>query len=105
MQGEEEGDMKNVLARVAAVIAVLAGLVVVSNAPAGAVPTITFDGSPGTAAPPATLGPYTMTAFPADGRPIGAAVTTVPSPLGGDVGLSPAASHRRIGAGWASWSH
>src|SRR5262249_44325544 len=60
----------------------------------------------GTGVPPATLGPFTMTPFPLDPRmPLGANVTTVPSPLGGDVGFSDPLSHRRIGAGWATWSN
>lgn len=61
----------------------------------------------GTAAPPVTLGSYTMTPFPLDPRslvgfPI---VADVPSPLGGVVGFAPGLSHRRIGMGWATWSH
>ncbi len=32
---------------------------------------IVFDGTPETAAPPATLGPYTMTPFLADSTPLG----------------------------------
>jgi hypothetical protein len=59
----------------------------------------------GTAAPPATLDGYTMTAFPDDTRAIIADVTDVPSPLGGDVTFSSALSHREIGSGWATWSH
>jgi hypothetical protein len=31
---------------------------------------VVFDGSPGSAAPPLTLGGYAMTPFPADTRPI-----------------------------------
>jgi hypothetical protein len=37
---------------------------------------------------PTTLGPYEMTLFPDDPRPIATAVTSVPSPLGGDVSFS-----------------
>lgn len=60
----------------------------------------------GTAAPSATLGPYTMTPFANDTR---ANFTTVSStqatPIGGVVGFSPNVSLREIGAGWATWSH
>lgn len=66
---------------------------------------VVFDGSPGTEPPPATLGPYTMTAFPDDPRPIFEDVSDVPSPLGGSVLFDIPRNHRRIGAGWATWSH
>jgi len=66
---------------------------------------IMFDGSPGTAAPPPTLGSYTMTAFPPDPQPLSVDVTSVASPLGGDVDFSIPLSHRVIGSGWATWSH
>jgi len=61
----------------------------------------------GTGAPPATLGGYTMTPFGPDARYDGtfATVNDVPSPLGGTVDFSIPLSHRRIGAGWATWSH
>jgi len=59
----------------------------------------------GTVAPPVTLGGFTMTPFPLDPRPIFGIVADVPSPLGGVVGFTPALDHRRIGAGWATWSH
>jgi hypothetical protein len=59
----------------------------------------------GTAAPPGTLGPYTMTPFPGDGRPLFTSVTSVPSPLGGNVGFSIPLDHRKVGIGWATWSH
>jgi Ca2+-binding RTX toxin-like protein len=66
---------------------------------------ITFDGSPGTGPPPPTLGGYPMTPFPPDARPLFQNVSGVPSPLGGTVGFSPVLNHRRIGNGWATWSH
>jgi hypothetical protein len=59
----------------------------------------------GTAAPPPTLGPYEMTPFPPDERPILIPVTTVPSPLGGELTFSVPLTHRRIGEGWGGWSH
>jgi hypothetical protein len=45
-----------------------------------------------------------MTPFPSDGRPV-VDVTTVPSPLGGDLAFSIAMSHRKVGLTWLSWSH
>jgi hypothetical protein len=57
-----------------------------------------------TAAAPATLGQYTMTAFGDDARPSGM-VSDVASPLGGVVAFSPDLFHTEIGAGWATWSH
>jgi len=73
---------------------------------AGPPPVIVFDGSPGTAAPPATLGPYTMTPAPDDTRPIGQDVFVTTVPLGiGDLSFSHQMSHVEIGDGWATWSH
>jgi hypothetical protein len=65
---------------------------------------ITFDGSPGTGPPPATLGPYTMTAFGPDGRPDGTTVSDVPDPAG-TIAFSPSLTHTHVGVGWATWSH
>jgi hypothetical protein len=59
----------------------------------------------GTAAPPGTLGPYTMTPFAGDGRPLFTSVTTVTSPLGGNETFSIPLDHRQIGTGWATWSN
>jgi hypothetical protein len=59
----------------------------------------------GTAAPPAVIGGYTMTAFPLDARPLFDVVSGVASPLGGTVGFTGDADHRQIGFGWATWSH
>jgi hypothetical protein len=67
-------------------------------------PTITFDGSPGTNPPPATLGPYTMTSFGPDPQPIGATVTGVNDPAG-SITFSPTLTHVTVGNGWATWSH
>ena len=53
----------------------------------------------GTAAPPAVIGGYTMTAFPLDGRPLFDVVSGVASPCGGTVGFSAVADHRQIGRG------
>jgi hypothetical protein len=72
-------------------------------------PGITFDGSPGTAAPPSTLGPYTMTAFGPDSQPScpdsGSTVTGVTDPAG-TIGFAPALQHdQATGPCWATWSH
>ena len=66
--------------------------------------SIAFDGSPGTAAPPSTLGPYTMTQFGDDGRPNGDTVSDVPDPAG-TITFSPSLTHTQVGVGWATWSH
>lgn len=65
---------------------------------------VTFDGSPGTAAPPSTLGGYTMTAFGDDTRANGSNVSDAPGP-NGDISFDPSLNHRSIGSGWATWSH
>ena len=60
----------------------------------------------GTAAPPGTLGPYTMTPFPDDLRAELSVVTSVPSPLGGSVDFSNPLTLYTVGSGWAgNWSH
>jgi hypothetical protein len=61
---------------------------------------IVYDGTPGTDAPPATLGPYTMTPFGPDARPTLVDVNGVDG-----VAFSPSLEHRRIGDGWQTWSH
>jgi hypothetical protein len=66
--------------------------------------TITFVDL-GTAAPPATLGGQTMTAFPDDPTPTFTGVTSVASPLGGTVDFSATLDAREVGDGWATWSH
>jgi hypothetical protein len=60
----------------------------------------------GTGYPPSTLGPYTMTAFVGDPRPMYELVTSVPSPLGGTVDFSvEEMEHRVAGYSWATWSN
>jgi len=71
---------------------------------------IVFDGSPGTNAPPATLGGFTMTQFPVDPQPCGATFGVVsPGPVGSAIAFAPSAQHRKIGVigtcGWGTWSH
>lgn len=60
----------------------------------------------GTGAPPATLGPYAISALPWDSRTY-SDVTNAPGspPLTGDVIFNTACSVRQIGMGWATWSH
>jgi hypothetical protein len=59
----------------------------------------------GTAAPPSSLGAFTMTAFPDDPVAVFTNVSSVASPLGGNVTFSSPVSNREIGNGWATWSH
>jgi hypothetical protein len=66
---------------------------------------ITYSAGPGSGAPTGVLGSYTMTNFALDPQAVFADVSTVASPLGGDLAFSIPMSHRRIGSGWASWSH
>lgn len=94
------GETYEVYARVAAPATTAAGTY--TNT-ACAVSTLVYSGGPGTGAPPPDLGPYLMTPFPADGRPM-VNVTTVPGPTG-DLTFDRAMGHRRIGVGWSTWSH
>lgn len=73
---------------------------------------IIFNGSPGTAAPPASLGGYSMTPFAPDPRTIPGDVTFIQLTAGCPAMLNFTASgsplpvhHHRIGSGWATWSH
>ena len=65
---------------------------------------ITFDASPGTGAPPSTLGPDTMTPFGPDAQALGT-VTTVATPGGSAIGFGSPMDHVTIGAGWNTWSN
>src|SRR4030095_11899861 len=96
---EEDSNMRKHLSL--AVVAA-AALLMASTAQAS---LILFNPFNPTAAAPATLGQYTMTAFGDDARPNGGVVSDVPSPLGGVVGFSPDLTHTEVGAGWATWSH
>lgn len=66
---------------------------------------LSFDGTPGTAAPPTTLFAYPMTAFPTDSRAESVSADGVNSPLGGAVVFSSSATHYVVGSGWNNWSH
>ncbi len=87
-------------------------LLFLSAAPAVAAapgPTVTgavvFDGSPGTAAPPGTLGPYAMAPAAADPRPVDAQVADTALP-DGTMGFAPSAVHLTTpNGGWATWSN
>jgi GDSL-like Lipase/Acylhydrolase family len=87
-----------------AALACAAGVAMTFAGTSFAAGTIVFDGSPGTGAPPPTLGPYTMTPFPADPRPLFDYVADVPGPTGA-IGLSPLAQHVRVEQGWNTWSN
>jgi hypothetical protein len=91
-----------------AALAVTAGMAAGAKVPPTITSSIAFSGAPGTGAPPATLGGFSMTPFPLDAQ--GTPVTSVPSPLGGDVLFGTLAQpqtldHTTVGAGWATWSH
>jgi hypothetical protein len=66
-------------------------------------PTIIFDGSPGTAAPPATLGGYSMTAFGTDPDTTGDG-DQVNDPSG-VVTFDQTLTHTTVGNDWETWSH
>ena len=59
----------------------------------------------GTGVPMGTLGGIPMTPFPNDGLTVLDIVTSVSSPLGGDVLFSTDMSAREVGNGWQTWSH
>jgi hypothetical protein len=69
---------------------------------ASAQAAVIFNGAPGSGAPPATLGPYTMTPFPTDTRTQGSTVSSIPAPNAKQVLLSPSSELRAVGAGWAT---
>lgn len=67
---------------------------------------VTFDNSPGSAAPPPTLGPYSMTPFPADTQPTSTMVSSVKGPPGtGTIGFAPDLEHVMVNKGWNTWSN
>ena len=59
----------------------------------------------GTSSPPATFGGYPMTPFGADASAEGAMVTSVASPLGGNVTFDATLEHLLAGSVWNTWSH
>jgi hypothetical protein len=95
------------LAPAAPLLLLLSAAPAVAAAPPGpAVPSaIVFDGSPGTAAPPGTLGPYAMTPAAADPRPIETQVAGAALP-DGTMHFAPAAVHLTTpNGGWSTWSN
>jgi hypothetical protein len=65
---------------------------------------IIFDDSPGTSAPPSTLGPYPMQAFPSDPAAEGTSESQISGPTG-TVTFDSALTHDLIGSDWATWSN
>jgi len=65
--------------------------------------------SPGTGAPPGTLGGYAMTAFPADPTSEGTMISSLappPSaPVTGNLTFSRPVEHDVVGSLWDTWSH
>lgn len=78
-------------------------LTVLASASSGLAALTGVDG--GTGAPAATLGGYTMTPFPADVRADLSLVSSVASPLGGDVTFDSPLQIRTVPTTWATWSH
>jgi hypothetical protein len=68
-------------------------------------PGIRFVGSPGTSAPPITLGPYTMTQFGPDPRDTDYYVSGVDDSFGNYLEFDEDARHELVGYGWRTWSH
>ena len=66
--------------------------------------SITFDGSPGSGPPPATLGGYSMRSFPIDVSELGAHESTIAGP-DGMLTFSGPVVHEQVGSGWATWSN
>jgi hypothetical protein len=94
----------------AGMAAVTLGAGAIRPVPARAATAITFNGSPGTGAPPPTLGLYTMLPFGSDPQPLTTAVSGVTGPTG-QVGFTPALLHLHVsdwaryqvqGSGWSN---
>lgn len=108
------GSRQRPVVPVLAIIVVIGGVLGLTVDRVTAASTITFDGSVGTNAPPPTLGPYQMTPFGNDPRPVctsgagapcpGTFFTNVVDPAG-TVTFSPMVQHRKVGQGWNTWSH
>jgi hypothetical protein len=63
-----------------------------------------FYGEPGTNAPPDTMGPYTMTAFPVDPSAEGTDETEIDGP-NGTITFSTPLEHDIVGSDWQTWSN
>jgi hypothetical protein len=88
--------------------ATLMGLV----ASASGLAAVHFDLTPGTGAPPPTLGGFVMSPFPADGRPLRTMVTDAAPPpafgVPGDLQFDEAVELNQVGSAfddWSTWSH
>jgi hypothetical protein len=95
------------LAVVLAVIAAAASAALAGPAAVGA-SSVTFDGSPGTSAPPSTLGPYTMSTFSTSSASNGTSVTSVNQldTFGGaQITFDHPLKKQTVPAGWSTWSH
>ncbi len=88
-----------------AVLAAVSSAAIAFTPSASANGNITFSDSPGMAAPPATLGPYAMTAFGADPTANGASLSSIGGPAG-PIGLSTALTKATTpSGGWNNWSN
>ncbi len=87
------------------IFAGVAGLLSAGQAFAG----IVIDTSPGTAAPPGTLGGYNMVPFAADPTAELTMITSLTPPAGaavtGNLTFSAAVEHDIVGSMWDTWSH
>jgi len=91
------------LACALSVVLVPLGAVAASAAPS----PIVFSSAPGTSAPPATLGPYSMAPFAPDSQAAGATVSSVAGPTG-SLGFSPSLEHcltPNPEGCWQTWSN
>ncbi len=89
------------LTLVVGIVAALCSVGFASGPAAGA--AVTFVNG-GTAAPAATLGPFTMTPFGVDATPDNTDVTSVVDPAG-TLTFNQPVSKRTVGSGWSTWSH
>ena len=71
--------------RLALLAALLVCVTMTVNSAVAKASGVTFDGSPGTGAPPSTLGPYAMTPFGADSQPLFGYVSSVAGPRGSSI--------------------
>lgn len=83
-------------------VLVLVGAMAVAAAGSASAASVAV--STGTGAPPATLGPFSLVPFPDDASLEGGSVSSLPSPLGGDLQFSPAVQHLVVPGTWSTWS-
>jgi len=99
----KNGERRWIMKTFASVLGTMLLICLVALSPSAARASI-FGEARGTAAPAATLGPYTMTPFPDDTRDLGEYFPSVDSPLGETVDFSPDVMHLTIPT-WPNWSH